>query len=277
MRPGFALLILLLVSPLGAQAFDWSFRAETGSFNKAYQDRQYLTPTSVTLGVPYGAFGAELNRTDADGNVLSLGLAQTTIASGRTYNWNRWEVQPLTMMNFAAVSVGKDYGWMEVGFGVGGIVQIKDFTDQSYLGADGHPGPGRPGGLGWNRSESFTVVTGLFRVLPESQPHFAIRIARGPLSLAENLMHVQAVLPLQGSRLDTEIGFSSPLGLIFHGRGVLRSNERITLGWSFGDSGARVGLRLGFLLRTIVEGSGEVDLARRLSLGVDWSLGTGSD
>jgi hypothetical protein len=99
-----------------------------------------------------------------------------------------------------------------------------------------------------------------------------VRIARGPLSLTENLMHLQGVWPLGSSQLDAELGFSSPMGLFFHGEGVLRSNERLSVGWAWASPAGRWGLRAGFLTRTLMEGSGEVDLLRRLSVSVDWSM-----
>lgn len=265
--------ILILLVPLGGWAGDsYTFRAEAGSFNHAHQDREYVTSTKISFGVPYGAFGTELVHKDDEGNLWALGLAQTTVAAGRRYNWDRWEVQPLTLFNFAGLSVGKDLGWIEWGLGVGAIVQVRDFEAVSYWSADGNPGPGKASGLDWDRRESFTVMTGLLRLFPERGPHAVVRVARGPLSLTENLLHLQGVWPLKGSRLDAELGFSSPLGLFFHGDGVLRSNERLTLGWLWGDRSARLGLRVGFLLRTIVQGSGEVDPLRRLSAGVEWSV-----
>jgi len=274
-RPaGLGLVLFLTLGGLcSGQGFDLAFRTETGFFNRAYQDRQYLTNSSVSFGVPYGSVGAEAEHRDAEGNLWSVGLAQTTIGSGRVYNFDQWENQPFTVMSFASVSVGKDFGWWELGLGIGALVQLKDFSASSYLAADGTEVAGRAGGLDWNRRESYTLVTGLLRVFPEADPHLVVKVARGPLSLTENLMHLQGVWPLNGSQLDAELGFSSPLGIWFHGDGVLRSNERLSLGWSLGGPSARVGLRLGFLLRTIVADSGEVDLLRRLSGGIDWAIG----
>lgn len=278
MRPaGTAVLLLLLgLSPAAAEGLEWALRAETGFFNRAFQDRQYITATTTSFGVPYGAFGAEIGHRDDDGNLWAVGVAQTTIGAGRQFNWDQWEVQPLTLMNFAAVSMGKDFGWWEFGAGVGALVQLEDFEAASYWSSDGTPGPGRPGGLDWNRRESFTLVTGLLRVFERTGPHLAVRVARGPLSLTENLFHVQGLWPLGASQLDAELGFSSPMGLLSSGEGVLRGNERLTVGWSFGDSGARIGVRAGVLLRTIIAGSGEVDFFRRFSLGLDWSMSSGS-
>jgi len=273
-RRGSIALLLLLVVPPTVTGLDLSFRAEAGFFNQAYQDRQYLTSTMVSFGVPYTALGAEARHRDAEGNVLVLGLAQTSIASGSTFNWDRWESQPLTLLNLASLSVGKDFGWWELDAGVAGLVQLKDFPATAYTTPTGDPQSGRRGGLDWNRRESFTLITGLLRLFPETDPHLTLRVARGPLSLTENLFHVQGVWPLGTSRLDAELGFSSPMGLWFSGDGVLRSNERLTLGWAWGGTGARLGLRLGFLLRTIMAGSGEVDLLHRLSVGLDWSLGS---
>lgn len=267
------LALLLLAVPLGSWAGDsYAFRLESGSFNRAYQDREWITSTKTSFGVPYGALGSEFVHKDEEGNLWALGLAQTTVGSGRRYNWDRWEVQPLTLFNFAGLSVGKDYRWIEWGLGVGAIVQVKDFDAVSYWKSDGVPGPGKASGLDWNRHESFTVMTGLLRLLSERGPHVVVRVARGPLSLTENLMHVQGVWPLGDSRLDAELGFSSPMGLFFHGDGVLRSNERLTVGWLWGGPEARIGLRAGLLMRTLIEGSGGVDLFRRLSVGVEWAV-----
>lgn len=265
-------ILALLTCPLLWGEDSYAFRAEVGSFNRAYQDREWITTTKTSFGVPYGAFGSEFVHKDDEGNLWALGIAQTTTGSGRQYNWDRWEVQPLTMFHFAGLSVGKDEGWIEWGLGVGAIVQVKDFDAVSYWSADGNPGPGKAAGLDWNRRESFTVMTGLLRLFSETGPHAIVRVARGPLSLTENLMHLQGVLPAGESRFDAELGFSSPMGLFFHGDGVLRSNERLTLGWLWGGPGARFGLRAGMLLRTIIEGSGGVDLFRRLSVGVEWSV-----
>lgn len=250
-----------------------SFRTEVGFFNRAYQDRQYITPTTVSFGVPYGALGLEAVFRDQEGNLVALGMAQTTIDQGQAFNWDRWETQPRTLMNLASVSVGKDFGWWQLDAGVAALVQLKDYAEELYLAVDGSSLATRKAGLDWNRRESFTLITGLFRVFPEADPHLVVRVARGPLSLTENLFHVQGIWPLSGSRLDAELGFSSPMGLWFSGDGVLKSNERLTFGWAFGGPDSRLGIRLGFLLRTIVAGSGEVDLMRRLSLGIEWSVG----
>jgi hypothetical protein len=273
-RQGVLGLFLVLVgTTIGAQDLSIDTRTEVGFFNRAYQDRQYLTSNMVSFGVPYLALGVEGRRKDAEGNVLALGLAQTSIGSGRVYNWDRWETQPLTLWNWASVSVGKDFGWWELDLGVGGLVQVVDFGADDYLAPDGSTEPGKAGGLGWNRQESFTVLTGLLRIFPESGPHLDLASARGPLSLTENLLHLRGTWPLGSNQLDGELGFSSPLGLVFHGAGVLRSNERLTVGWSVVTPAGTVGARLGCLLRTIIEGSGEVDLLHRLSFGIDWSAG----
>lgn len=257
--------------PVTAERWDMAFRVEAGSFNKAYQDREYVTSTMVTLGVPYGAVGGEVRHTDDEGNSWALGLAQTTIGQGQVYNWDRWESQPLTALSFASLSAGKDWGWWEAGLGVGALVRLRDFDAMSRYSADGSTTT-RAGGLDWDRRESFALVTGLLRLLPLDQPHMELRVARGPLSLTENLMHVKAVLPLGSTVLDAEIGFSSPMGLFFSGDGQLRNNERVSLGWAWAGPTGQFGLRAGYLLRTLIAGSGEVDLLRRLSVAVDWSM-----
>lgn len=257
---------LVLVAPaLGALEVD--YRLETGWFNKAYQDRNYLTRTRVTLGVPYGALGLEATHTDSSGSVWALGLAQTIVGSGEVTNRDRVEVQPLTTLTLASFSAGHDWGWIEADLGVAALVRLEDFDDRAYLTPDGDTSD-RGGGLGWNRRFSYTLVTGLLRIGEESSPHLALRLVRGPLSLTENLLHLQGVWPLGGSRVDAEIGFSSPQGLWDSSAGVLRSNERLTVGWSFGDR-VRWGIRAGFLLRTLVAGSGEVGLVERLSLALE--------
>lgn len=275
-RPGGLLLAfaaLVLGTPnLGALEID--YRLETGWFHKAYQDRNYLTRTRVTLGVPYGAFGLEATDTDPNGHVWALGLAQTIVGPGEVTNRDRLEVQPLTTLSLASFSAGHDWGWIQADLGVAALVRLEDFDDRGYLAPDGQT-RSQDGGLGWNRGLSYTLLTGLLRVGEADQPHLTLRLVRGPLSLTENLLHLQGVWPLNGSRLDAEIGFSSPQGLWDSSAGVLRSNERLSVGWSFGER-VRWGVRAGFLLRTLVAGSGEVGLVERLSLALEGRVGLGN-
>ena len=261
-----------MATTVGAQNTSFSLRAEVGSFNKAYQDRQYITRSMVSLAVPYTALGFEYRWEDARGNVAGFDVAQTTIAEGKVYNWDQWVQQPFTLLDFISAFVGRDLDWWEWSAGVGALVQVRDFGASAYLQPDGSTQTVKPAGLSWDRRESFTVLTGLLRFLPESGPHVVFALARGELSLTENLLRAQVVWPGTWGRLDAELGFSSPSGYWFYGPGILRSNERITLGWAFGGSQASVGLRLGYLIRPIVADSGEVDFAHRLSLGLDFRL-----
>lgn len=263
---------LVLATPtLGA--LDLDYRFETGWFNHAYQDRDYLSRTRVTFGVPYGALGLEATDSDSRGNVWALGLAHTAIGSGEVTNRDRVEVQPLTTLSLASFSVGHDWGWIEADLGVAALVRLEDLEAREYLSSDGQSAS-VDGGLGWNRQFSYTLVTGLLRIGGVASPHLALRLVRGPLSLTENLLHLQGVWPLNGSRLDAELGFSSPQGLWDSSPGVLRSNERLTVGWFFGDR-VRWGVRAGFLLRTLVAGSGEVGPVQRLSLALEGRLPLG--
>jgi len=250
----------------------FSTRAETGFFNKAYQDRQYASPAPVTFSVPYIALGFEGRHRDDQGNVIGVDAAQTTIGEGKVLNVGQWEIQPLTVLTYASIFVGKDWGWWESDVGVGALVQFQDYSPDPYLLADGTTSGGRAAGLDWNRRESFTLITGLFRLFPELGPHLKLRLARGELSLTEDLFNVQGVVPFDWGRFDAELSFSSPQGYWFGGPGILRNNERLSFGLAWGKA-LRAGFRLGFLLRPMVGGTGDVDLLHRLSFGFDLGLG----
>lgn len=273
-RPAFLTLFLVLSAVGWGQArTDLSLGTEAGWFNRAYQDRQYVSPTALTFAVPYAALGAELRSRAVSGSVAGVTLAQTTIGSGAVFNRDQWESQPLTVLTFGGAFAGWDGGWWEVDAGVGALVHLEDYGASGYRAPDGTVTAGRAAGVDWNRRESFTLVTALVRVLPEEGPHVVVRLGRGTLSLTENLFHIQGVLPGPTGRFDAEVSFSSPQGYWDLGSGILRNNERLTLGWAFDSPWGRWGLRAGLLLRPVVAGTGEVDLAHRLSVGLGWSAG----
>lgn len=270
MGPAWLLALIFFLAPTAfAQELSISSRTETGFFNRAYQDREYISTTAVTFPVPYWSLSAEIRRRDPEGNVLGADLAQTTIAGGSVFNYDRTESQPATVLTFAGVFIGRDLGWWEADVGVGALVQLKDFPGSGYLTADGSVSPGRAGGLDWDHRESFTLITGLFRFLPESGPHLKVRLAREGLSLTENLFNAEGVWPTDLGLFSVEVSFSTPQGYWSPDQGILRSNERLGAGWSGIWGAFRAGLRAGFLLRPEVAGTGDVDLLHRLSVGLD--------
>ncbi len=266
-----AVLFLTVLAHSWAQNDSFSMAAEGGSFNRAYQDRQFVSQSEVTFAVPYAAVGAEFQRSDA-GNVLGGAVAQTTIGSGSVFNVDRTETQPLTVLTLASVFIGRDEGWWEADLGVGALVQLQDYGSDGYLRPDGTVASGRSAGLDWNHRESYTLITVKLRLFPENQPHFLFHLARGDLSLTENLFNVEGVLPTDWGRLNAQLSFSSPQGYWFSGPGYLRSNERLTLGCTFGKE-FRWGVHTGVLIRPEVAGTGDVDPLHRLSFGIDFAAG----
>jgi hypothetical protein len=266
-----AVLLLVALAPAWAQNDSFSITADAGSFNRAYQDRQYVSPSSVTFAVPYGSVGAEFQRSQ-DRNVLGGAVAQTTIGSGSVFNVDRTERQPLTVLTLASVFVGRDEGWWEADLGVGALVQLQAYGSDGYLQADGSVAAGRAAGLDWNHRESYTLITVMVRLFAENQPHLMFHLARGDLSLTENLFNVEGVLPTSWGRFNAQLSFSSPQGYWFSGPGYLRSNERLTLGCEFGKE-FRWGIHTGVLIRPVVAGTGSVDPLQRLSFGIDMAAG----
>lgn len=265
------ILLLGAVAPSWGQNDSFSVSIEGGWFNRAYQDRQYVSDTKVTFAVPYGAIGAEFQRAD-DKNILGGAVAQTTIGSGSVLNVDRTERQPTTVLTLASVFVGRDEGWWEADLGVGALVQLQDYGSDGYLRPGGSVGPGRPAGLDWNHRESYTLITVMVRLFPENEPHLRFHLARGDLSLTENLFNLEGVLPTNWGKLNAQLSFSSPQGYWFSGPGYLRNNERLTLGCSFGKE-VRWGVHAGILIRPVVAGTGDVDLYHRVSFGVDFAAG----
>jgi hypothetical protein len=131
---------------------------------------------------------------------------------------------------------------------------------------------GRKAGLDWNRRESYTLITVMVRLFAENEPHLKFHLARGDLSLTENLFNLEAVLPTDWGRLTAQVSFSSPQGYWFSGPGYLRNNERLTLGCSFGKQ-IRWGFHAGVLIRPVVAGTGSVEPLQRLSFGIDFGAG----
>jgi len=271
-RSPFCLVLLLSLSSLWGQTAV-STSAEAGWFNRAYQDRNFVSPSAETFAVPYFALGGEYQSRDADGNVLGVAVAQTTIGSGSVVNVDRTETQPLTVLTLGSVFIGKDEGWWEADLGIGALVQLQNYGSEGYLKPDGSVGPGKPAGLDWNRRGSFTLLTFMVRLFAVNGPHLKFQLARGDLSLTENLFNVQGVLPVEWGVLDAELSFSSPQGYWFSGPGYLRNNERLTLGVSFGKDW-RFGVHAGVLIRPVVAGTGAVEQPlHRLSLGLDVAAG----
>jgi len=198
-------------------------------------------------------------------------LAQTTIGAGSVDNFGTTEVQRFTVLTFAGVYAGRDEGDWEWSLGVGALVHLEDFGSETVLAADGTTTAVRSG-FDWNRRETFTVLTGRLRVFPVTGPHLAVVLAQGPLSLTEDLFHAALVWPLPGQRLDAALSFSSPWGYWSSDQGILRCNERLSLGWSAVGPWGSLGARLGVLIRPEVAGTGDVDFVRRLSAGLQWSF-----
>jgi hypothetical protein len=266
-----AILLLGALVPAWGQNDSFSMSVEGGSFNRAYQDRQYVSAAEVTFGVPYGAIGAEFQRADGK-NILGGAIAQTTIGSGSVFNVNRTERQPTTVLTLGSVFVGRDEGWWEADLGIGALVQLQDYGSDGYLRPDGSVASGRSAGLDWNHRESYTLITVMVRLFPENGPHLKFHLARGDLSLTENLFNLEGVLPTDWGRLDAQLSFSSPQGYWFSGPGYLRNNERLTLGASLGKD-VRWGVHAGVLIRPVVAGTGDVDLFHRVSFGFDFAAG----
>ena len=101
-------------------------------------------------------------------------MAQSTIAGGSVLNVDQWETQPLTVLTYASIFIGKDWGWWESDLGVGALVQLQSYSADPYLMADGTTTPGRTAGLDWKRRESFTLINGLVRLFPECGPQLRV-------------------------------------------------------------------------------------------------------
>jgi len=264
-------LAVLASAPIWAQATTFQSLIEGGFFAHAYQDREYVHQTNVTFGVPYGAWGFEVEHRDTQGNVLGLDLAQTIVGSGSVDNFGQAESQPALLLNYGALYMGKDWGWWELDLGVSALLQWQHFDSESYLSPSGTAVSSRPSGMDWNHQESFTLINAKARFFPKEGPHLWVGVGRGPLSLTEDLFRFVGEWPVSWGLLSAEVSFSSPPGYFFSGSGVLRNNERLSFGWKSPGPYWSWGARVGFLVRPMVAGTGEVDLAQRWSISV---LGT---
>lgn len=262
-------LILLGLGPGGwAQQIGFAVRAETGFFNRAYQDRQYVSTSPLTFAVPFTAVGGGFQSRDSEGNLWGLEAAQEYIGAGQVSNWGQTEVQPLTYLTYGTIFMGKSTEWWEADLGMGALISLKEFEATAYRLPDGSTMTTRSSGVDWNRYQSFALITGLARFFPVQGIHLKLCLGRQTTALTEELFRFSVNFPTALGLWASEISFSSPLAYWISGSGVLRSNERFYLKWSHNVGGLSAGVRLGFLIRPQVEGTGDVDLFHRLSIGI---------
>lgn len=262
----FAFLCCLALCSLEAEESRWSFFAETGSFNHGFQDREYVSRSRSSFPVSSYNLGMEGESRIVD-RILGFGFSQSSIASGRQWNYDQYERQPALILFVPYAYVGRDWSWISLELGLGFYFTVQNFEERDYLNPQGSQELEDSEGFAWNRRESFTLVNGCFRFGFEDSLHCKVRLGREDFSITENLFNVAMFLPWKEHELWTSISASSPFFIWGEKPGFLRGNQRWYLGYNRDTGNFTWGLRLGVLVRSVLGESGEAELLNRFCGG----------
>lgn len=243
--------------------------AEAGTYNKTYQDRQFISTELISLPVPSWTLGGQFSWRDAGGAGAGFNLTQTWIAGAQTWNYDRQETQTETLVEAAGVFAAQDWTWWGIKLGLGWQVRLENRPASSYIQADGSL-KALAGGWVWNRQASPLYPIGSVRFLPSEGFHLLLNVGVDDFNPVDSLIDLRGVFPLgPASQWWLAASLPPPNSYWQTFAGMLRSNQRLGFGWDTPLGPFQLGLKTGILLRpSHQDQDGEIGLWERLSLGI---------
>lgn len=268
----------LLTAPLWSQApasvqTEVRLWSEATSYNQIFQDRGYLTRSLISQAVPLVNLGSETLWQWPNGSQVGFGLNQVWLGAGQTANFDQTEVQTETRIQSLTVFAGQDWDWVAYSLGLGWLFHLENRPAGAYLQPDG-TSQSRPGGWTWVRGRSFTMMIGSLRLLPVQQLHFLIRMGREDYQPVDSLLEVLAIWPVTPTD-SLQINASLPTipSYFMTSEFMLRSNQRLSLGYAHRFGPLEVGLRGNVLIRPSHQlQDGDIPLLARLGVGATVKL-----
>jgi len=241
---------------------------EIGSFNKSYPDLQYVDREMISFATLMTNFGGEYRYRSAEGNLVGTGIVQTSISSGKAYNFDHYEYQPLTLITLPYAFVGKDFGFFTFEIGISWYFYFNKFDARNYYNSDGSEYEKDDAGLALNRRESHAFINFMTRIFPENFIHLKIRVCRERFNAADSIINMGAVFPVEHHTGELFVSLLPPRNWFENREGILRSNQRLNLAYSYSFSFLRIGLEMGILVNNRMGGEGSMAFFNRLSCGL---------
>jgi hypothetical protein len=241
------------------------FYGGIGSYNKGYSDKEFLDNNKVTFPVFMSNFGGEYHSRKND-YTFGLGLVQTSISEGKKWNYDGYEVQPLTIITLPYVFVGRDFGFWSYEIGLSYYIYMQKFDARYYMQTDGTEAETDSSGVGLDRSESHVFINSLIRIFPEKSLHLKLRIGREQFNIVDSLLNIAFVVPAGNHEFDFIVSFPPPENWFTNKDGIIRSNQiaGIEYGYTF-LSDITAGMDIGCIINNRRGGEGDIKFFNRLS------------
>ena len=245
--------------------------ADTGTYNKRYYDRNYVDNNEVTFGVAQSSFGFEYIHKNDERITTGGGFAYTNIDEGKTWNRDRYETQPLTLIMVPYLFTGYGFDNLGIEMGISCCLQYSRHGAIFYYRPDGSVFQEEGGGIRLDRNHSHMFINGMIRLFDENSLHCKIRVGRENFDPVDSLVSFALVYPAGMYRIEYYLSLltiDNYLYMVFNQDRVLKTNQTTGLSYSYNLGIISLGFRGGILIYNAHGGNGSIPFFSRFNCGV---------
>lgn len=272
----FTLLLFILLSPVVLFAGESTLYGSLGRYHRGYDDRAFTDDDKITFSTSMSTIGGYHIEHFSDGEVIGVGVVQTTIQSGKGWNYDQYEYQDFMSITVPYLFIGKAWRFFSFNIGISYYLTVKKYADRQYQTEDGTTIQKDSGGYDLSRNSSHVFPNFKIRMLPKDWIHIELRLSQDRFLPTDTLMNLAIVYPSEWGRFELYFGLKTPQDyindLFANDSDLLTSNQKVGIWYDYKIGPFAIGLDVGYLLKNIHGGGGEMFSSERFAGGFSLSL-----